>query len=313
MSKINLLFTCDRNYIMPTVVAMTSIFENDKDSEFLVYILHSGIGEFEKEKLKELENKYKCKVVDIKVDEKYFKDLFFGRWSKELWYRLLIKEYIPKDLGRIFNLDSDIIVTDKLGKFYNIDFEDKYIIAPYFDDANTTENKKRIMISQDLTYFHPMSIFNLNKIDEILNYDNVIKNIKKHENKLAFPEMDLLNILFSDKVRIIPKDFYYVGDDRYGRINKMPSIIHYSSSKPWDNFIRGKYDEIWLYYLKISPYSELYYKKYNNFKTRFLRNSIVRFFIRNIFFNSKLFIFMDKILPRSLHKILKKFYRKYIK
>lgn len=311
--KINLLFTCNKNYIMPCVVAMTSIFENDKESLFNVFILHSGIGDFEKEKLKELENKYKCEIKEIKVDDKYFTGIDSKRWSKELWYRLLVEEYIPKDIDRIFNLDCDIIVTDSLLKFYNIDFDGKYLIAPYFDDAATVENSLRLNLPKDYIYFpSAFLLYDLNKIREILNYDNILENINKYKDILNFPEMDLLNILFHDKVKIISKDFYYVGDDRYGRGNKIPSIIHYSASKPWHNLIRGRYDDIWLKYLKLSPYSYLYEEKYDNLKIKFLRSKITRLFIRT-FLGSSVFMTLDKILPKNIHSILRNIYRKYFK
>lgn len=311
--KINLLFTMNRDYVMPCIVALTSIFENDKDGKFNVFMLHSGIGDIERQRIKELEDKYKQNITEIEVDHNYFQGINYGRWSKELWYRLLVEEYIPQDLDRIFNLDCDIIVTGDLKKFYNTDFEDKYLIAPYFDDAISVENNRRLGFSRDYIYFpSAFLVYNLDKMRSELNYPNLIKNIDKYKEILKFPEMDLLNLMFHDRVKIVSKDLYYIGDDRPFRKGETPSIIHFSASKPWHNLIRGKYEDIWLKYLRLSPYSYLYDEKYNNLKTKLLRSIPGKFIIRT-FFGTNVFTILDRVLPKKIHNHLRKSYRKYFK
>lgn len=310
-NTINLLFTMNQNYVMPCVVALTSIFENDKESNFRIWMLHSGIGEFEKEKIKELSEKYNQEINEIEVDLKYFSEIDFGRWSKETWYRLLVNEYIKEGLDRILYLDCDIIVTDSLKKFYNMDFDNKYLVTPLFDDA--INNGKRLGLAKDSQYFPAgFLLYNLPKVREVFSYNNIIEQIQKWGDKLVFYDMDLLNILFNNKVKIINKEFYYIGDDRNFKESKIPSIIHFSASKPWHNLIRGKYDDIWLKYLKLSPYSYLYKERFNNIKTKILRSKLGKIFVRT-FLGTKVFTTIDKVLPKNIHKVLRDFYRKNFK
>lgn len=310
-NKINLLFTMNQNYVMPCVVALTSIFENDEESNFRVFMLHSGIGDLEREKIRELAEKYKQDIKEIKVDEKYFSEIGHGRWSKETWYRLLVNEYIPRDLDRILYLDCDIIVTDSLLKFYNVDFEGKYIVTPIFEGS--IDNGKRLNLPEDSIYFPAgFLLYNLNKINDLFNYEFIIEKIEENEERLKFFDMDLLNILLYDKAKIIHKDFYYIDEDRNFKEKRIPSIIHYSASKPWHNLIRGKYDDIWLKYLKLSPYSYLYDEKYSSLKVKFLRSRPVKFFIRT-FLGTKVFTTFDQILPHKIHTRLRDIYRKYFK
>ena len=309
--KINLLFTMNRNYVMPCIVALTSIFENDKESDFTVFLLHSGITDFEIKKIKELADKYNQEIKEIEVDGKYFADIDSKRWSRETFYRLLTKEYIPEDLDRILYLDCDIIVTDSLLKFYNIDFTDKYLATPVFEEGQ--HQGGRLGLPKDSVYFPAgFLLYNLKKINNIFGYENILSKIKEYEDKLIFNDMDLLNILLFDKVKIINKDFYYIGEDKDFNEKKPASIVHYSASKPWHNLIRGRYDDIWLQYLKLSPYSYLYNEKYNNFKTKFLRSRPTIFLART-FFGREVFITLEKILPKNIHAILRSIYRKYFK
>lgn len=309
--SINLLFTMNRNYVMPCMVALTSIFENDKDSSFQVFLLHSGITDFEIKKINELREKYNHNIIEKKVEDKYFSGADYKRWSKETYYRLLVNEYIPKDFERILYLDCDIIVTDSLFKFYNIDMQDKYIAAPIWE--NTINQGSRLGLPEGSIYFPAgFILYNLKKVNEIFNYENIKNIINKNKDRLVFADMDLLNLLLYDKVRLFKKDFYYIGEDKDFKETAPPSIIHYSASKPWHNLIRGRYDDIWLKYLRLSPYAFLYKQKYSSLKTKILRSWLVKFFVRT-FFSTKVFNTLDEILPVKLHDFLRKFYRKYLK
>ena len=41
--KINLVLCCDDKFVMPVLVCLTSVFENNKEYSFCVYIVTAGI------------------------------------------------------------------------------------------------------------------------------------------------------------------------------------------------------------------------------------------------------------------------------
>ncbi len=322
----NFLFACDTNYALPLTVCLTSLFENNKSEKITVFILFSFLTENQKNILINLANYYKQDLSLIKVSEFYFKDAPTLRWSKEAYYRLLIKELLPKEIDRIIYMDCDTIVNKNLRELYLLDLKEYYLSA--LKEKNSEGPRDRLGLNTDGNYFQTgVILFDLNKCRTILNYEIADILIKKVGNKLLVVDQDIINIIFDGKIKYLnPKynnceitNFY--GNIFYRLLNKInqkdlneTSILHYSTGKPWNNLFSGSCEEIWNKYLLLSPYKDLYERKYGKLKYKLLRTGLMKvLFYEYIHITPFINEVGKKLFSDRLYSKLKMYYRRNIK
>lgn len=62
----------DDNYVMPTGVMLTSLFENNKEEDIRVHLLHSGIAEAHINAIKDVADAYNQSVSFYRMDDGEF-------------------------------------------------------------------------------------------------------------------------------------------------------------------------------------------------------------------------------------------------
>ncbi|HEY8350187.1 MAG TPA: glycosyltransferase family 8 protein, partial [Clostridia bacterium] len=70
--RINLLVTLDSKYIRPLKVMLTSMFINNPEEDFHVYLVHSSIKDEEIADLEHFMDDHGQKLSAIKIDNSYF-------------------------------------------------------------------------------------------------------------------------------------------------------------------------------------------------------------------------------------------------
>lgn len=323
---INILFSCDTNYAMPMTVCITSIFENNKQNRVDIYIVYSSLSTEQKDILVSLAETYSQKIYLIPVPDHYFNTAPTLRWTKEAYYRLLINELLPPGLKRIIYIDCDTIVNNSLLDLFNLNF-DKYCIYALPEEQNFV-HRKRLGINELGEYYQSgVLLFDLDKCREIINYKKTLESINLLGDKLKVVDQDIINLVFDGKIKNLDKKFNNCEITNFEKNNfkrlfnivnkeelEKTIILHYATSKPWNNLFSGSCEELWYKYLKISPYKFLYYEKYNNIKYKVLRLGIFRLlFFYYIHYNYLIDETLSKILPSEVFMLLKKYYRKNIK
>lgn len=324
--EINILFASNSNYFMPLTVGITSVFENNKENKIVIYVFYNNLEKNQENILLNLAKTYNQKINLIKVTDHYFNSAPTPRWSKETYYRLLIVELLPKDLQRILYLDCDIIVNKPLNDLYEIDLDDKYLAATI--EKNDQAARVRLGLNINGNYYQSgVVLFNINKCRSVLNYEQITRVIKVLGSKLLIVDQDVINVMFDNK--IIPLDQKFNNHDiinfcnnntnrLFNKIDKKniseTFIFHYVIGKPWNNLYAGSCEDIWYKYLLLSPYKDLYYKKYTKFKYKILRAGIVKLlFYEYIKITPYINNFARKIFPSSLYNVFRDYYRKKIK
>ena len=320
----NIMFCCDRGYAMPLTVCITSAFENNKESDVHIYVLHSGISDEQQKILHDLAKSYNQEINLIKVDSSYFYTAPTLRWSKEAYYRLLINEYIPKDVERIIYLDCDTVSNKPLNDLYNLDLEENCIAA--LEEENHKYFRTRLGLSPTGKYFQSgVLLMDLNKCREIISYEKVLETINNLGDRLLVVDQDVMNVMLDGKIKALDKRFnncevtnfeYSRGLSKKGYELEISEtyILHYASGKPWNNIYSGSCEEIWYKYLRISPYHKLYYQKYDGLKYKFLRTKVVKwFFYQYIHLTPTVNTLFLKLLPSKWYFRLRNYYRKKLK
>lgn len=261
----NIAISIDSKYVMPAIVMLTSLFENNKFENIRVYILYSHLNKKDKFKIINHISRYKQKVFFKKVNSNIFKDFpMGGQFKEENYYRLLIWEAFPSTLERILYLDTDIIVKGCLERFYYQNLDDYYfIVCEDTGNASRTRHKKQIL-SLKMKYFNSgVMIYNLKISNKLIIRKNIFEYVKKNRNKIFYADQDILNALFYNKVKFVDCKVYnfLVATIKGKKFNtKKTKIFHYAGIKPWNYKYIGKLDNLFWRYAWKAGYKLEYFK-----------------------------------------------------
>lgn len=263
------LLTTDKNYVKYLIVVMASVYENHKNftKGLTFHILYNNLDSTDFDKISLFANKYGEKVYFYYVDDSLFKDLPVGiGWPVSCMYILLAHKILPETLHRVLYLDIDLIVNGNLEEFYELDFDDNYLIvskdwydARYepeksltdfdyvtdFDEAKAAKGK----------YFNSgVVLFNLDKFRaENIDINFYREKLKRLKN--VFFDQGILGVCFAKKSKLLRtcrynyrigysmisfdrerENFYYNSFYHYKFCAVNPYIIHYTGYrgfKPW--------------------------------------------------------------------------------
>ena len=292
----NILCSTDNNYIPYCGIMLTSLFENNKDKTFNVYIQCSNIDDSNKAILKEMEKKYDNKIIITEIEEKGFADCPIRQGdhvSIAAYYRLLAPNVLPKDIDKILYLDCDIIVNNDIEGLYTQDINNYAYAAVIDEDNENVEKHARLGYSIEMPYINSgVLLMNLkywrenNVVERCFNY------IAENPKKVILHDQDTLNAVLNKEVLLLPVCFNLQTAMLYRRAilnaktkNEVetakfsPTIIHYTGvGKPWYRDSQHPYTRRFLHYKKLSFWKE--YPLLKNKRTLYetflhLRNSII--------------------------------------
>ena len=288
INKIPIAMATDNNYVYPTIVAMTSMLENKKESTYLdFHIMISGqVSEENRNRMSKLQELYgNCSVtlVDMKnaFDSTYITSSYI---TKATYYRLLLPS-ILNQYDKILYLDGDIIVRKDLWEMYSIDLQDNYIGAVkdfgqivWTLQPWATDYAQRLGVREADQFINAgILIMNLNKMRE----DNLEKAFDEYiptleTRRLILNDQDVLNATCYDKIKFISPEYNAMQHfnpsfnydtmptlvdcydmQEYKKACSDPTIIHYTSGdKPWKGN-QGRFYNEWDKYRKIAE-SKIY-------------------------------------------------------
>ncbi len=282
----NIVFICDKNFIMPTIVAVNSCIANSM-CLLNIYIIAVDCKE-------ELITQIKiCPNHNVNINIIAVKNIFSDvkAYKGLVTSAAMYKFFIPKILykcNRALYLDSDTIIMNGLSYIFDIDLNESYA-AVVEDIVGTTEHKEHHRINSDNYFNSGMMFLNLKKMREE-NLPSKMLEMKLTNNSIKYMDQDIFNKCFAGKVQYI--DCYYnymttntrlahsIHSQYFQDFN--PSnirILHYSYLKPWNdsnvylsNFWHDEYRRVWGYCHQNSNYTTRlgstdrlseYYKKSN--------------------------------------------------
>lgn len=278
-----IVFAPDNKYCKYFSVALQSLIEHARADKFYdLLVFHNDITLRNQELLqKMLPDNFSLRFIDI--DTYYY--AIFGAlnlqakdyWSISMYYRIFIP-LIMRKYERVLYCDSDICFNNDISGLFDRNFENKQIMAVTDSVATILylHKDREQYIRETLHVKHPEEYFN----SGIIMFN--IKQIAKDDYKLRFlqalsiknllyPDQDILNNIFYDKVNILSMEWNYpyggiaydpsyenlVTSDfamEFQKARRNPYIIHFTSRrKPW-GYPWAEYAEVfWKYALK-SPY-----------------------------------------------------------
>lgn len=267
----NIMISINREYIKYACIMLMSLKQHHKDILLSVYILHNELTDEDFMLMDEIIGSEGIELISVFIPEGTVKDFQIGDWPEVAAYRLLVTDLFGS-LDRILHLDVDILITGNISEFYNMSFEDYYLVGCedfLVDEAR--RQKCRLFGKGENTLFFNSGIllFNISKLSENgFCYAVYADILKKYPNiKIEYPDQDLLNLLFCDRTKYVDRIrynysplFYKMNDkehfyDSPAELQKNCSIIHMvSGTKPWTNASKTAVDDLWWEYAERTPF-----------------------------------------------------------
>lgn len=287
----DIVLCADDNYAMPCGVCLTSLFENNRDTECNVYILTVGFSEATNALFAQLSEKYQQTIQIVPIDSSLFQNLKVSdRFRESIYYRFLIPDIVKGD--KALYLDCDIIVTSSLKELWETDVTDYACAA--VEDQRGDDIVQHNRIEMYSTYFNSgVLLMNLNYWRQHDVKQQLVDYIYENPDRCLYPDQDALNVVLEHKVLLLdykynyqqqmslPSSELYLHRSKWAQANKymeeLPVIIHYSSNlKPWHVEYPHFYKSIFFEYKSKSPWAS-YEIHYGATKRERYYSSIMRY------------------------------------
>ncbi|QQK07137.1 glycosyltransferase family 8 protein [Miniphocaeibacter halophilus] len=267
-SKIDILVTLDENYLNPLKVMLTSLYYNNPNESFNIWLIHERIPEEKINNLRKLTDFFHWKLNDIKIDNNLLGDAPTKKqYPKEMYFRLLAGEIIPNNINKILYLDPDILIINPIIDLWNTDLGDYMIAASThtgMTDITTEINKIRLW--NDNKYYNSgIMLMDLRKTRELIKLKDIIDTIDKYGNQLLLPDQDVLNFLYSQHIKEVAEEIWNYDTRKYLTyftrslskhnlqwVMENTSILHFCGRpKPWDPKSNSKFTALYLNYKQL--------------------------------------------------------------
>jgi lipopolysaccharide biosynthesis glycosyltransferase len=286
---LNILYCFDENYNKQTFISIYSILRLlESNQKISVYIIHKNPSTFEKyaKKLQKYENLEKINVY-LFEDSFEFPQLEKAHVSEATYYRLMIENYIPKDIDNLIYLDSDVIA---LNNPYN---SCQHVLSDLNEKDETIGVSTELFKTRENTHFENIELngykyFNAGVM--FINYKKWKKSnlkttfldkVQKYKDVIKLWDQDILNNYFDGS-------YYEISSLLNFRVNTnnnleflMNNVIFYHFSgdhKPW--LLKGSLDDTAMLFFKINAEID---KEPYFFERKTGRITFLKMLIANIF------------------------------
>ncbi len=216
--KRNIVYICDENYLLPTIVSAQSLLENISSSEESLYKVHICAVSISPEDQKRFCSlgSGKAEVCIHNIDrQKYLKLYENIRQKTYVTLTALLKFELPDILSGIdeaLYLDSDVIVNQSLSPIFDCDISD-YALAASFDMVlyRALSNYEKPLKKPSEFYFNSgVMLLNLKKFRRE-NYTEKLREAKlalsDSDNALNLMDQNVLNQVLSKECLPFPIRF----------------------------------------------------------------------------------------------------------
>ncbi len=263
----------DDNYAQHCGVMLCSLFENNKDSVFIIHILMNErtLSGDNCQKLRALVEKYHSTCVFHDVDCSKIQgmpDRKIRPLGAAAYYRLLYTSIFDESVHSVLYLDCDIVVNGNIDAIFELELDDYALAAVQDVECYSDEHRMQIPIPYERCMFCSGVMYvNLdfwrrhNVEEKLLYYARKVRNRCLHDQ-------DALNAVFHHKwFRLPPKwnkfnSGYIRKEDFLTRKDmeeylKYPVIIHFLSNlKPWQDIPGLRYRNLYYKYLALTVWKD---------------------------------------------------------
>lgn len=262
MNKSTVFVACasDQNFVTPLVVTLKSLLTNFKNNrKIVIYILANDLKYFCRRRILKSLKMERADIRFVRVNDKLLKKMTLGRRiTVAAYYRVLIPMVLPKELKKVIYLDSDLIVNTDIGKLWDLDIGQNYMLAVqeqgrsslYVSSPLGLLNYKELGIDPFSKLFNSgVMLINLDRWRKDNISQKVIEYLEQNKEKVRWWDQDGLNAVLAGKWGEIDhrwnlvtqifwnpswKDGPIKDKEKYEELINHPYIVHFhTGSKPW--------------------------------------------------------------------------------
>ena len=276
---ISICFICDEGYVMPTVVAISSILVNrNREDIYDIFIVANNLSNATLEMLYDLEDMcFWIHIIQIDVSEKYAKfEMKNCTFNTTALLKFELPNLLPANLGKVLYLDGDVVAQKDLAPVFRESVDDVYagVIKdfPIATNKNNVDFRLRLNIQHKAYFNSGVLLLNLKKMREDCIPELLMEYRMNHTDK--FMDQDTFNVILRENVKYMPlyynlqygcwiqdqkelTDYYNLkeGETKYEWKQKA-IIIHFTKYKLWKYFDYFAAD-VWLHYYLLSPFKDV--------------------------------------------------------
>ncbi len=273
---IHILCATDDNYIPYYGIMLTSLFENNPDERFSIFVLSSGLQPLSISSLHSLTSAYGHSIQFVAIEEKDLVDCPIrpgDHVTLATYYRLVAASVLPEDISKILWLDGDLIIDGPVRELWETNLS-SFAIGTVKDESYCHPDiYQRLQLNPDIPYTSAgVLLINLDYWREHKSASLFFNYIRENRDKLLFHDQDTLNVVFQDKKILLPVIWNFQSgfitaweypnypvplQEEIFRAARKPIIIHYSGpSKPWFRFNIHPYRKVFEHYQRLSPWKD---------------------------------------------------------
>lgn len=255
----DIIFICDDNYCMPTIISIQSIIDNGciSDSDVSIHVCSFGLSESNTKALQSVSNGRIMIKIDLFDYEKLKSNITSISQKSHVTPTALIKFELPNYFTQIDNalyLDSDVIIKGSILELLNLDLFDSYLAASseFYCHMDRIRYTLHRTVSKDFYFNSGVMLLNLKKMRKD-SISSVLWDYKLNKAKTKLMDQESLNavlginsihlpIKWNFNPRFLTKihlsEINKVYNTKYCTINELEEdikIIHYvgKPDKPW--------------------------------------------------------------------------------
>lgn len=267
----NILYASNDGFVRHLGTSMYSLFDKNRDiEEIVVYVLSLGLSEENKEKLREIADRFgrSVEILELGDIRKRFDFVVdTGGYDISIMGRLFMGEMLPESVERVLYLDCDTVVVRSLKKMWKEDLGDA-IIGAVMEPTIYEAVKESIGLAKEDGYYNSgMLLVNLNRWREEHVQEKLLAFLKEKGGTLFASDQDLLNGALKGRIYTLMPEWNFFPNYRYFSYKtlvqhapsytavskeafrlakKHPAIIHFmGDERPW---IRGNLNHYRLAY-----------------------------------------------------------------
>ncbi|XOV91911.1 MAG: glycosyltransferase family 8 protein [Bacteroidota bacterium] len=262
--------TIDRDYAPHFVTMCCSLFENNRDSFFEIYLIFDELAEGDTIKIEKLFEKYEQSIRLIKVDKRQFQGFpISAHATLANYFRISLPDILPQELDNVLYLDCDLIINGSILEIWDYQNDDVALHAWGYPNS-----ERKIALNLDGDYFNSgVMLINLKFWRQNKVGSKVVKYIEENRDLIEFWDQDAFNAVLKNDWQPLGQEYNYTKGEDFKKEGIQPHIIHFvGMHKPWNPHC--KHELKWMYYVYYdrTPYAQntkgLLVKKLNNYSKR---------------------------------------------
>lgn len=207
---INVLYQFDNKYAPYAGVSMTSLLENNLNTDINVYCAAFNVIPENINKINSLVKNRGNQVIwlDTKEAEKSIKNMGCGSWNDSLatWLKIFVLEQIPESVEYLLYVDCDTLI---LGEIVDLFDGVPFKAVGAVMDCLAQFECNRLNVTE--YYNAGVTLYNLGYMREHGMIKGMIEHLGKHVNQYRVNDQDLLNDYFRGNIYTLPLRFNVQG------------------------------------------------------------------------------------------------------